>query len=58
MNWVLINSLQPPENKVINYKIDDEKGCRNECQIIKKGNLYWLPDNSMYVYFTPTHWSY
>ena len=45
MNWVLINSLQPPENKVINYKIDDEKGCRNECQLIKKGNLYWLPDN-------------
>lgn len=19
-------------------------------------NLWWLPDMSMYVYFTPTHW--
>lgn len=20
--------------------------------------LWWLPDRSMYVYFTPTHWRY
>jgi hypothetical protein len=22
----------------------------------RRGNLWWLPDDSMYVYFTPTHW--
>lgn len=58
MNWTQIEFLPAPENTILNFKIDDEHGCRNECKLIRKGNLYWLPDNSMYVYFIPTHWSY
>lgn len=37
-------------------KIDDECGVRNEQTLIRKGNLWFFPDESMYVYYTPTHW--
>ena len=58
MNWINCNFQLPPEGKMVNTKIDDQNGCRNEQKLIRKGNLYWFPDNSMYVYYTPTHWSY
>lgn len=47
---------EPPQGVVLMTKIDDEKGCRNECLLKKSGNLWWFPDGSMYVYYTPTHW--
>lgn len=25
-------------------------------ELVFKDGLWWLPDMSMYVYFTPTHW--
>lgn len=25
-------------------------------RLVYASNLWWLPDRSMYVYFTPTHW--
>lgn len=24
--------------------------------LVYESDLWWLPDQSMYVYFTPTHW--
>jgi hypothetical protein len=24
----------------------------------RQGNLWYTPDGSMYVYYTPTHWRY
>lgn len=38
-------------------KIDNENGCRNEQPLKRRGNLWFLPDDSMYVYYTPTHWT-
>lgn len=59
MNWKLITlSSLPgiPENVPFLTKIDDENGVRNEQKLIRRGNLWWYPDGSMYVYYTPTHY--
>lgn len=55
-HWQTINSA--PEYKIIWTKIHDHNGERNEAKLIKKGNLWYFEDMSMYVYYTPTHWSY
>lgn len=53
--WNPINSA--PDGVVVNTKIDDEKGVRNEQKLKKSGNLWYFPDGSMYVYYQPTHWA-
>ncbi len=53
--WNLIDSATP-ENVVLMTKIHDANGARNEQALIKNRNLWWFPDKSMYVYYTPTHW--
>lgn len=59
MNWTSCNFILPPEGVEVNTKIDDQNGCRNEQKLVRKGNL-WFTDTtlSIYVYYTPTHWSY
>ena len=54
--WKKISEEQPPVGKVVKTKIDDSEGIRNEQELIFEKNLWWLPDHSMYVYYTPTHW--
>lgn len=54
--WKLINEETPPKGRIIKTKIDDESGVRNEQELRWDGKLWWLPDGSMYVYYTPTHW--
>lgn len=46
----------PPDSVIVATKIDDAKGCRNEGLLSRTGNLWFIPDGSMYVYYTPTHW--
>lgn len=54
--WIKLTDNKPTEWVVVKTKIDDEFGVRNE-QELKYGNyLWWIPDGSMYVYYTPTHW--
>ncbi len=55
-DWIEVEAQKPPENKVVKTKIDDEKGIRNETELIYSHGLWWFPDWSMYVYYTPTHW--
>lgn len=45
-----------PEGVEVLTKIDDSKGVRNVCTLKRQGNLWFYPDGSMYVYYTPTHW--
>ena len=54
--WIKTSEQLPPENVIVETKIHDEKYCRNETMLIRKGKLWFLPDKSMYVYYTPTHW--
>lgn len=52
--WQTIESA--PEGVEVETKIDNEQGCRNETTLTRRGNLWWFPDMSMYVYYRPTHW--
>lgn len=45
-----------PENEEVWTKIHDERGERNIAKLTRKGNLWFVLDGSMYVYYTPTHW--
>lgn len=47
-----------PENIVLETKIDDADGCRNEALLKRRGNLWWTADGEMYVYYRPTHWRF
>jgi hypothetical protein len=51
------NDWQPidtaPEGVEVMTKID---GSGNEGRLVRQGRLWFLPDRSMYVYYTPTHW--
>lgn len=45
-----------PDGEVVETKIDDEHGERNHALLKRRGRLWFFPDMSMYVYYTPTHW--
>lgn len=57
MEWIETSIKLPPENVTVETKIEDDNGCRNAQNLIRKGSLWYL-DNGMYVYYTPTHWRY
>lgn len=44
-----------PEGVELLTRIEDEHGVRNEQRLVKRDGLWWLADESMYVYYTPTH---
>jgi hypothetical protein len=54
--WIEVARQAPTGGIVVNTKIDDDKGCRNETHLKFHRNLWWYPDGSMYVYYCPTHW--
>lgn len=45
-----------PAEEIVETKIDDADGVRNVQPLRRTGRLWWMPDGSMYVYYTPTHW--
>ena len=45
-----------PEHTPVLTKIHDGHGARNEQPLKRQGRLWFCPDGSMYVYYTPTHW--
>ena len=55
-HWISVNNLLPQEGIVVATKIADARGARNFSRLIRKGNLWFTPDMSMYVYYSPTHW--
>ena len=53
--WEVITEVQPPQGVVVLTKIDGDGVSRNEQDLVRKGNLWFFQDMSMYVYYTPTH---
>jgi len=53
--WIQTAYERPEEGVVVETKID-ENGCRNEQPLIRRGGLWFFTDESMYVYYRPTHW--
>lgn len=58
--WTKVSDALPTPGVPVETKIDDTNGIRNEQMLMQTGSnrLWWLPDGSMYVYYTPTHWRY
>jgi len=54
--WTELTKEIPKTGEIVNTKIKDDKGERNIQPLKRQGNLWFLPDGSMYVYYTPTHW--
>jgi len=63
LDWKRCSDEQAPLDVEVMTKIDDALGCRNEQTLTlhrrsPEGRPIWfLPDLSMYVYYTPTHWA-
>ena len=55
--WNRTATILPPEKQVVDTMISDIGGERNHQQLKRQGRLWFYPDGSMYVYYTPTHWS-
>lgn len=54
--WNSASLSLPPEGLVVETKIEDDMGARNMQSLKRIGRLWFYPDGSMYVYYTPTHW--
>lgn len=55
-DWINVADALPHEGAVVKTVISDERGTRNEARLKRDGRLWFFPDGSMYVYYTPTHW--
>lgn len=56
-SWISLADKAPERGEVVETKIHDDKGERNIADLKRgAGNLWWFPDGSMYVYYSPTHW--
>jgi hypothetical protein len=55
--WIECRERLPEIGEVVETKIDDHAGVRN-VQTLKlwAARLWGFPDDSMYVYYAPTHW--
>ncbi len=56
MDWIKTEDLTPPQDVVLDTKIDDGQNVRNETTLIFHRGLFFQTDMSTYVYYTPTHW--
>ena len=54
--WLPIETA--PEGVEVITKIHDTVSSRNIQTLVKRGRLWFVPDGSMFVYYTPTHWKY
>ncbi len=57
-SWITVRDRLPPECMVVETKIDDANGCRNQQCLVWDRNLWWTKDMEMYVYYCPTHWRF
>lgn len=57
-DWTEINkenrSTLPPDGVVV----ETMDGGGHVQQLARKGNLFWFPDMSMYVYYVPKRWKF
>lgn len=55
-DWIHCDQSLPPDGLLVDTKLDDAQGCRNVQPLKRHGRLWFFDDESMYVYYTPTHW--
>lgn len=54
--WISTSNIVPNNNRAVETKLDDFRGVQNIQKLRFYKGLWWFPDMSMYVYYTPTHW--
>lgn len=54
--WNKVSDKTPPAGVELETKIHDANGLRNEQTLVFQKRMWWFPDMSMYVYYSPTHW--
>ncbi len=54
--WIACSQVLPANGVEVETKVHDSDGERNVQTLVRKGRLWFIPDMSMYVYYTPTHW--
>lgn len=57
MRWRPIDE-DTPQGVILNTCLYRDREIHNEQRLIRKGNLWFFTDMSMYVYYTPTHYQY
>lgn len=55
-DWIPCSDRLPENDEVVETKIDDASGARNQQELRRHNRLWFFPDVSMYVYYEPTHW--
>jgi len=55
-NWISVDEQPPNDGEIVDTKIDDWMGIRNEQPLKKQGNIWYVPNGEIYVYYRPTHW--
>ena len=58
IRWFRTDEDLPPDGVIVTTKISDDHGERNVQELKRHGNLWFIPDGLMYIYYTPTHWRY
>ncbi len=54
-DWIRVSDKLPDNGVVVHAML----GTKRVVTDLKRfNNLWFLPDGSMYVYYTPTHWAY
>lgn len=56
--WIKVSDQLPPENVVVETKVDEDGNVRNEQDLQYARALWWDEKMTMYTYYTPTHWRY
>lgn len=55
--WIACSRCLPPEDVLVETKIDDADGCRNVRTLCRHNRLWFVDIHlSSYVYYSPTHW--
>lgn len=54
--WIATKNRTPPENQIVETKIDNEKGLRKHLYLVYHEGQWWQPDMSVRVHHTPTYW--
>lgn len=55
--WYRTSEDLPPEGVVVDTMISDIGGKRHKQRLKRQGKMWLVEDGSIYVYYTPTHWS-
>jgi hypothetical protein len=55
-HWISTHNMKPKDSRIVETKIDDEKGLRNEAELRYEKGRWFVPSMQVYVYYEPTHW--